>query len=134
MKISPAIKKETSHIALGVLAGDAVMLAVFILLKRFDYTVILGAVLGSAAAVLNFLFMGISCQKAMDDPDNARALVQKSYTKRMIALVVVMIVGFKAPCFHIVAVVVPLLFPSLTIHAMRLLGMYKPDEKGGEKK
>ena len=133
MKISPAIKKETGHIALGVLIGDVVMLAVFLLLKRMDYTVILGAMLGSAAAILNFLFMGLSCQKAMDDPDRAQLIVKRSYSRRMLGMVVVMIVGFSAPYFHVVAVVLPFLMPSITIKVMQLLGMYHPKEKGGEK-
>ena len=133
MKISPAIKKETGHIALGVLIGDVVMLAVFLLLKRMDYTVILGAMLGSTAAILNFLFMGLGCQKAMDDPDRAQLIVKRSYSRRMLGMVVVMIVGFSAPYFHVVAVVLPFLMPSITIKVMQLLGMYHPKEKGGEK-
>lgn len=133
MKISPAIKKETGHIAVGVLIGDVIMLAVFLLLKRLDYTVVLGALLGSAAAILNFFVMGIVCQKAMDDPDRAQLIVRQSYSRRMLAMVVVMIIGFALPCFHVVAVVVPFLLPSITIVAMRMLGMYNPKEKGGEK-
>ena len=133
MKISPAIKKETGHIALGVLIGDVVMLAVFLLLKRMDYTVILGALLGSAAAVLNFLFMGLGCQKAMNDPDRAQLIVRRSYSRRMLGMVIVMIVGFSAPYFHVVAVVLPFLMPSITIKVMQLLGLYNPKEKGGEK-
>ena len=96
MKLAPSIKKETGHIALGVLIGDAVMLAVFALLKRLDYTVVLGAALGSAAAILNFLFMAMNLQKAMDDPDRAKLLVQKSYTQRMLGMVVVMIMIARA--------------------------------------
>ena len=133
MKLAPSIKKETGHIALGVLIGDAVMLAVFALLKRLDYTVVLGAALGSAAAILNFLFMAMNLQKAMDDPDRAKLLVQKSYTQRMLGMVVVMIIGFAAPCFHVVAVVIPFLLPSVTIKVMQLLGMFNPKKKGGEK-
>lgn len=133
MKLDPSAKKELGHIALGVLLGDAVMLAVFALLKKLDYTVILGAVLGSVAAVLNFLFMCLNLQKAMNDPDRAKLLVQKSYIQRMLAMVVVMIVGFIAPWFHPVAVVIPFLLPSVTIKVMQLLGLYKPEQKGGEK-
>ena len=110
------------------------MLIVFALLKRLDYTVSLGAVLGSAAAIGNFLLMAVNLQKAMDDPDRAKLLVQKSYTQRMLGMVVVMIIGFAAPCFHVVAVVIPFLLPSVTIKVMQLLGMYNPKEKGGEKK
>lgn len=133
MKIQPAVLKETGHIALGVCLGDAVMLVVFALLKQLDYTVLLGALLGSAAAIGNFLLMGISCQRAMDDPDRAKVLVQRSYTRRMLGMVAVMAVGFLAPCFHVIAVVVPFLLPSATIYAMRLLGLHKSEEKGGEK-
>ena len=133
MKISPSVLKETGHIALGVLIGDAVMVAVFALLRRLDYTVVLGALLGSAGAIGNFFLMGLSCQRAMNNPDQAKALVQRSYTLRMLAMVVIMIAGFAAPCFHVVAVVVPFLLPSITIFAMRLLGLYQPGEKGGEK-
>ena len=133
MKLSPSMKKETGHIALGVLLGDILMIVVFALLKRLDYTVFLGAALGSAAAIGNFLLMGLNLQKAMNNPDRAKLLVQKSYTQRMLAMVGVMIIGFAAPCFHVVAVVVPFLLPGVTIKVMQLLGLYQPEEKGGEK-
>lgn len=133
MKIQPAVLKETGHIALGVALGDVVMLVVFALLKRLDYTVLLGALLGSIAAVGNFLLMGLGAQRALEDPDRAKALVQRSYTLRMLGLVAVMILGVAAPCFHVVAVIVPILLPSITIFVMRLLGLDKPKEKGGEK-
>ena len=133
MKLAPSIKKETGHIAFGVLTGDAVMLLAFALLKKLDYTVVLGALLGSAAAIGNFLLMAINLQKAMEDPDRAKLLVQKSYTQRMLGMVAVMILGFVAPCFHVVAVVIPFLLPSVTIKVMQLLGMFNPKKKGGEK-
>jgi len=133
MKLSPAIIKETKHIGLGILIGDILMIAVFALLKKLDYTVFLGALLGSAAAVLNFFLMGVRAQKAMADPDRARVIIQRSYTTRMLFMVAVMAVGVAAPCFHVVAVVLPFLFPSITIKMMHVLGMFKTEEKGGEK-
>lgn len=132
MKLAPSIKKETGHIAVGVLAGDAIMLVVFALLKKMDYTVLLGALLGSAAAIGNFLLMGIHLQRAMSEPERAKLLVHKSYTMRMLGIVAVMIIGFLAPCFQIVAVVVPFLLPSVTIKLMQLTGRYQPGKKGGE--
>ena len=134
MKLSPAIIKETKHIALGVLLGDVVMIAVFAILKRLDYTVFLGALLGSAATIMNFFIMGVRAQKAMADPDRARVIIQRSYSTRMLFMVAVMAVGVIAPCFHVVAVVLPFLFPSITIKMMQLLGFFKSDQKGGETK
>ena len=133
VKIQPAVWKETGHIALGVVLGDIVMLVVFALLKRLDYTVLLGALLGSVAAVGNFLLLGLGAQRAMEDPDRAKALVQRSYMLRMLGLVAVLVLGVAAPCFHVIAVIVPSLMPSVTIYVMRLLGLDKPKEKGGEK-
>ncbi len=132
MKISKSVWKETGHIAVGVLAGDLIMLLVFWLLKKLDLTVLWGALLGSAAAVGNFLWMGINLQKALDHPERTKMLVQKSYTVRMLFLVAVMIVGLRVPYFHIVAVVVPILMPKLTIYAMQLLGLYQPEKKEGD--
>lgn len=132
MKISPAVLKETGRVAVGVLIADLVMLAVFFLLKKFDITVALGALLGSAAAIGNFFAMGLGLQKALDDPERTKFLVQRSYTLRMLGMVAVMIVGFVLPCFHVVAVLVPFLFPGLSIHVMRLLGLYRPETKGGD--
>lgn len=133
MKLSPAIIKETKHIAIGVLIGDAVMIAVFALLKRLDYTVFLGAALGSVAVIVNFLVLGIRAQRAMEDPDRARVIIQRSYTFRMLLMVAVMAVGVIAPCFHTVAVVVPFLLQSVTIFVMQLPETLGLGKKGGGK-
>lgn len=42
MKVQKAVLKETGHIAIGVLIADVIMCIVFALLKKFDYTVVLG--------------------------------------------------------------------------------------------
>ena len=59
--------------------------------------------------------------------------MRRSYSQRMLGMVIVMIVGFAAPCFHVVAVLLPFLFPGIAIKVMQLLGLYKPQKKGGEK-
>lgn len=133
MKVSPSVKKETGHIALGVLIGDAVMIAVFAALKRLDYTVFLGALLGSTAAIGNFLLMGLAVQKAMVDPERARTIIQGSYGKRLLGMLAVMILGLVIPWFNGIAVLMPFLLPGITIKVMRLLGLYRQEEKGGGK-
>ena len=133
MKLSPAIINEIKHIAVGVLIRDAVMIAVFALLKRLDYTVFLGAALGSIAVIVNFLVLGIRAQRAMEDPDRARVIIQRSYTFRMLLMVAVMAIGVIAPCFHTVAVVIPFLLQSVTIFVMQLPETLGLGKKGGGK-
>lgn len=124
-----AVREQTRNIAIGVLLGDVVMLLIFALLKKLDWTVFAGAALGSAAAVWNFYTMGKTVQKALKDAETAQLKVRRSYSIRTFTLVGVLAVGMIVDWFNPFAVAIPLLFPGLTIHAMRLLGFYKPQEE-----
>ena len=53
MKLNNAIRRQLVFVAAGLAVGDALICAVFALLHKFDYTVPLGAVWGSAFAFLN---------------------------------------------------------------------------------
>ena len=143
MKIQPTVRQETVRIAKGTCILSFVMLIVFALLKKLDYTVLLGALLGTATAVGNFFLLGLSVQKAADmmkgvemppepeeDEDGeeqpaapmppeiaqAKQKMQLSYTGRMILMAAVGILGLTLSCFHAVATVLPLLFPRMIIH------------------
>jgi len=144
IRVQPAVRKETLRIAAGTLILSAIMVLIFILLGKFDMTVLLGALLGSAAAIGNFFLLGLSVQRAAEKmngvnlpsyeeaeseleegqeipaPDSpelqqAKRSMQASYTGRLFLLAVVGILGLTLPCFHAVATVVPFLFPRLII-------------------
>lgn len=136
MKIQKAVLLETKHVALGVLAGDVLMCGVFALLKRFDYSVPLGALLGTVCAVGNFFLLGLSIQHGMDKGEGMKAFMKTSFTLRMLMHVAVIVLAALLPCFQLAAAIVPLLLPRVVILVMQLLGMYKPEkkkeEKGGE--
>ena len=83
MKVQKAVLKETGHIAIGVLIADVIMCIVFALLKKFDYTVVLGALLGTGIAVANFFFLGVTLQKAVGMQEFASKYVRQSYSLRM---------------------------------------------------
>ena len=130
MKIQEATRRETAHIALGTLAFSAVMNLVFLLLGRWDITVLWGTLLGGGFAVLNFFLLGLSIQRlaAAADEKRGRAALQLSYSTRMLATVLVAALAVALPCFCWPAAVIPLFFPRLTIFAMQLMGMYKPEK------
>ena len=54
MKVQQATKRETLHIAMGVLCFSAVMNLVFALLGRWEPPVLWGSLLGGGFAILNF--------------------------------------------------------------------------------
>ena len=116
IKANDTIKKETKYIAYCCAILGVLMQAVFVLLKRWDYTVLLGNLLSYAIAVLNFYFMGLTVQKAvtMDEKD-AKKLMKSSQGLRTAAMFVAVVIGVVAPCFNTIAVIVPLFFTRIAV-------------------
>lgn len=115
-KIDATVKKETLNVAMWEGVLTAVMLAVFLVLKAFDWTVLTGAVLGAAAAVLNFLLMGLTIQGAVGlEEKDARTRLRGSQNLRMAMLTLIAVLGAALPCFNMWAVLIPLFFPRIAV-------------------
>ncbi len=115
-KIDDVVLKETKYIFLWVFILSIFMQAVFFVIQKWDYTVLLGNFLSGTAVVINFLFMGIGIQKAVEkDAKDARASLKLSQSYRMLFLIIVLIIGVVAPCFNMWAVVIPVIFPRIAI-------------------
>ena len=79
MTIDKTVAKETRYIAVWVLAFSVLMQVVFVLIGDWDYTVLLGNLLGAATAVGNFLLMGLTVQKAVaEEPKDAARRIRMS--------------------------------------------------------
>ena len=77
MKLQPESKKELTRIACGTAICTAVMWVIFAALHlvgwvKFDYTVVLGSLIGAAVAIGNFAGICIVCQKVIDEQDEKR--------------------------------------------------------------
>lgn len=131
MRVQEATRRETGHIALGVLAFSAVMQLVFLAIGRWSLGVLWGNLLGGGFAIANFFFLGLTVQKIAGEADEKRAKLklQGSYSLRMLLTLAVIVLAIKLPFIAWPAAVIPLLFPRLTILAMQMLGMYKPEKK-----
>ena len=86
MKPQQAVVQETKHIALGTAVLCAIMLLIFLVLGKFHWTVLTGALLGFTVAVGNFFVLGLSVQKAAAKPDKAKQIMQLSYSMRMLVM------------------------------------------------
>ena len=58
--------KETIALAIGEIAVSILVCIGFIIAKKFDYTVILGCLIGSTVTVVNFLVLAISINRTLD--------------------------------------------------------------------
>ena len=153
MKVQPAVQAETKKMALGVGVLTILMIAVFLIIRQFDYTVLLGAGLGFAAAVGNFFLMALTVQKVTgsmpvlpkkeeeneeteeeekeqplsDEAKQAGKQMQLSFLLRMLMLGGVAALAVTAPIFHPWAALLPMLFPRIVI-ALRSLFENKQKE------
>ena len=118
-KIDKVVVKETKIIASWMIILSVFMEAVFLVIGKWNYTVLLGNLLSIILSVLNFLFMGITVQKALDkDEKDARQTMRASSMLRTFVIFVVAGAGVLLPWFSTWTVLIPLFFPRLII-AMR---------------
>ncbi len=122
MKIDKTVIKETKYITFFVVILSVLMQAVFLIIGKWDYTVLLGNIYGAAIAIFNFFAMGLFIQKAVNqDEKEAKQTVKSSQSLRFAALVLLVGVGVVIPIFNWITVVLPLIFPSIGIYLRPLI-------------
>lgn len=121
-KIDATVLKETGYIALVTGILSVLLQAVLLIIGRWEITHLLGNIWGALGAVSNFLLMGITVQHAvLKEEKEAKKLIQFSQSARMFFLITIAGIGWFVPFFHILSVVIPLLFPRIAIALRPLL-------------
>lgn len=125
IKPDKTVMKETLFVTAWTFGFSAVMNAVFVIIKKWDYTVLTGSLLSSFAGALNFFVMGIVVQGIIAnktlEPKDRQQRVKLSFILRMIALAAVLALGIALPVFNTWAVVIPMFFPTLIMRFIRPL-------------
>ena len=118
MKLQSAVKKETVAVAAGTGIGCLALIALFLVFYlifpessvKFDYRVVLGALVGGAVAVANFFLMAVTVQNVVNvtNRDDALRMMRVSYRNRMLMRGIWIIIAIFAPCFNYAAGIIPL--------------------------
>lgn len=115
-KTDDTVIKETKYIASWVIILSVIMEAFFLIIGMWDYKVLLGNIFGGTIAVINFLLMGITVQKAvMKDEKGAAASMKLSQTLRNLMLLIAAVLAITLPFFNGAAAIIPLFFPRIAI-------------------
>lgn len=126
-RIDPTIKKETLYIAGWSLIFSMIMQAVFLLIHRWDYTVLLGNLLSYSVMTLNFFLMCLTIIKMVElqkQGQDAKQYMKVSKIYRFMMIIVVLVLGALLDCFNLWATIIPVIFPRIAI-ALRPLFMRK---------
>lgn len=119
--LSDDIKREISFITAWIVIFSAVMQGVFLILHFFgivkwDYTAVLGNLLGAVFSVLNFVFLGFTVESAVNKEEKqAQSSIRISRMLRNLMIGAVIIAGIYIPIFNVWAVALPFFFPKIGI-------------------
>ena len=121
-KIEPTIIKETLYILVCVVILSAIMESVFLIIHRWDYTVLLGNLLTGFVVTLNFFLMGLGVQKSLEkDEKEAKKVIRLSQIYRYLILIVFLVIGVVFSCFNNWAVFIPVIFPRIAVAVRPLI-------------
>ncbi len=115
-KIDKTVLKETGFVLVFVVILSVLMESVYLIIGKWNYTILLGNILGAFAAAGNFLLLGLTVQSALGKEEKeAKNRMKLSQMMRMLMLFIVALIGYLVPVFDIVAVVIPFVFPRIAV-------------------
>ena len=121
-KIDPIIVKETKYVAAWIIILSMLMQSVFLIIGRWNYTVLLGNIYSAFFGTLNFLLMGLTVQKALGkDEKDAKKFIRFSQLYRNIMLLLIMVLGVFVPFFNTLAVLIPMFFAGIAVYIKPLV-------------
>ena len=115
-RIDPTVRRETRYVAVWLAGTILPVQAIFLLLRQWDYTVLLGSVLGSVTAAVNFLLVGLMVQKAVSQTEKqAKNTVRLSQGGRLLMQGAILSLAAILPWFHLWSTAIPLLVPRIAV-------------------
>ena len=136
--MDPAVKKETGYIVLWVVLLSLIMEAVFLIIGKWDLSVLSGNLGGAAVAAGSFFLLAVTVSRAVASgkPEQASQRVKASAGLRLIGsgAVVALLIGVAGT--NVFATLIPLLFPRIGLFFRpaidRRRGVTPPDTEGDD--
>ena len=117
IKIDKTIRKEIAFVGIWTLILSGIMQAVFLIIGKWDYTVLLGNLLSGAMGLVNLFLLGLTIQKALNSGDEkyAKNLMKMSQSLRLLMMAAVVALGGLLDCFNFWATIIPVFFPRIAL-------------------
>ena len=118
--MSKTLLVEIRNIAIGVIILGAVQVLVTLPTKFIGLSAIFGTLLGCAVAILNFALMGIILERCVSKQKGASGLMGVGYIGRLALIALAVIWATKVDYLNYVCVIIPLIFPQISIFILNL--------------
>lgn len=116
MKLTPVVAENIKKIACYNLGLTIIENVVFFIIGLWGLDVLFGSLFGYAISVINFVWLGLSVQKAMDkEQKQAQMYMQSTYTARMVLFCISFVIALIIPVFNWIAAVIPFIFTRISI-------------------
>ena len=116
------LQEEIVKINKGVFIYDIVAIIGFIVTGHFNVSMILGLVLGTMVALMNFTMLAKTIEKSVDmSPEGAKLYASTQYFVRMIIIALVLFVTVKSQRLHLIGVLLGLVGPKVVILSRNIL-------------
>ena len=131
-------KKQTGYIAVWVILLSLVMEAVFLLLRKWDLSVLFGNLGGAAAAIGNFFLMALINTRIMHralqrgKPEEAAAQVKAVTMGRLVGCVLFCVLLIAVCGTNVYATLIPMLFPQVGVMFWSASNRKRSAEQPGE--
>lgn len=144
---------DTLWLALGELVVALLVSCGFLIFGEFGYQVVIGALLGGAVTVINFLILSVAIDRAVNgyikdrgdkemDDEEAEEYAQKhgmavqnamtkSYMLRMFLMIAILVVAMITGWFSPLATVIPLLMYRPILYAVEFIKIKVNAKRGG---
>ena len=119
-RMSELVSQETGR---TVVALSGIMLCCYALFAALRQDILLGAALGTAAALVNFaaMILGLLRASKKENPLSAQLTSRVLFVVRMVVLLVVLVIALKSKRFDPLATLLPLCFMRLALMASELV-------------
>lgn len=127
--LSKELYAEVKKMLLCISAMSVAMVIIFAAFGYFGVAVLLGALLGSVVASLNFLFLALAVEKSVNGNNSPKGAMMSSYSLRLLCIGAAVVFAIKSPYINYLAVIIPLIFPRIIIMLNNLLKKRKEHER-----
>ncbi|NDO19595.1 hypothetical protein FMM68_07990 [Lachnospiraceae bacterium MD329] len=131
--MSDTLKKEILNISLITLLFGIVQVIITIPAGYFGRSVVFGTLLGCAVAIFNFTLMGIILEQCVARQNGASYLAGFGYIFRLAIIAAAVIWAMKTTYLNYVCVIIPLVFPQLSIFVLNVIRKKERKAKDNER-